>query len=106
RRDNLHRMTTAPASPSFAELPLSAPIQKALATKGYTTPSPIQAQAIPALVEGRDMIGIAQTGTGKTAAFALPILHRLTLKRVARTPRHPRTLILTPTRELAAQIGD
>ena len=63
---------------TFTELKLSAPLLQALATEGYETPTPIQAQAIPPLLEGRDLLGIAQTGTGKTAAFALPILQRLT----------------------------
>ena len=67
-------MTSSSSSVSFSSLALAAPLQRALADKGYTHPSPIQAQAIPALLEGRDMIGIAQTGTGKTAAFALPLL--------------------------------
>ena len=62
---------------TFASLALAAPIQRALSDKGYVTPSPIQARAIPSLLEGRDIVGIAQTGTGKTAAFALPLLHRL-----------------------------
>ncbi len=63
---------------TFTELKLSAPLLQALATEGYETPTPIQAQAIPPLLEGRDLLGIAQTGTGKTAAFALPLLQRLT----------------------------
>jgi len=90
----------------FSALPLAAPIQRALADKAYTHPSPIQAQAIPSLLEGRDLIGIAQTGTGKTAAFALPMLHLLSSNPVVRQPRFPRALILTPTRELAGQIAD
>ncbi len=79
---------------------------RALADKAYTHPSPIQAKAIPPLLEGRDLIGVAQTGTGKTAAFALPILHRLSAHPAPRVPRQPRALILTPTRELAVQIAD
>ncbi len=90
---------------SFASLQLAAPLQRALADKAYTHPSPIQARAIPPLLEGRDLIGVAQTGTGKTAAFALPILHRLAADPRPRTPRLPRALILTPTRELAVQIA-
>ena len=90
----------------FAELPLAAPIQKALAEKGYTTPSPIQAQAIPVLLEGRDLLACAQTGTGKTAAFALPILHRMTGDRRKLRRYEVRNLILTPTRELAVQVAD
>ena len=91
---------------TFSGLNLARPIQQALADKKYTVPSPIQAQAIPHLLEGRDLIGCAQTGTGKTAAFALPILHLLDAAPKQRAPRKPRVLILTPTRELAAQIGD
>jgi ATP-dependent RNA helicase RhlE len=92
--------------PRFSQLALSEPIQRALAQRSYEIPSPIQAKAIPPLLEGRDMIGIAQTGTGKTAAFALPLLQRLSAKHTPRTPRRPRALILTPTRELCVQIGD
>ena len=91
---------------TFASLNLSAPLQRALVEKAYTHPSPIQAQAIPPLLAGRDLIGCAQTGTGKTAAFALPILQRLTAQPRPRAPRRPRALILTPTRELAAQIDE
>ncbi len=91
---------------TFATLNLAAPILRALADKAYTHPSPIQAQAIPALLEGRDLIGCAQTGTGKTAAFALPILQRLSTHPLPRAARRPRALILTPTRELAAQIDE
>jgi ATP-dependent RNA helicase RhlE len=91
---------------TFASLNLSAPLLRALVEKAYTQPSPIQAQAIPPLLEGRDLIGCAQTGTGKTAAFALPILQRLAARPQPRTPRRPRALILTPTRELAAQIDE
>jgi len=92
---------------SFSSLGLSEPILRAVASEGYTTPTPIQAQAVPHVVAGRDMLGCAQTGTGKTAAFALPILHRLTS---AGSPpkgrgRRIRTLVLSPTRELAAQIA-
>nr|WP_188608243.1 DEAD/DEAH box helicase [Chelatococcus reniformis] len=90
----------------FTELGLSAPILTALADEGYTTPTPIQAQAIPFVLAGRDLMGIAQTGTGKTAAFALPIIHRLAEENVKAQPRTCRTLILSPTRELAGQIAD
>jgi ATP-dependent RNA helicase RhlE len=90
----------------FSDLPMGEPLQRALADKNYTEPSPIQAQAIPHLLQGRDMIGIAQTGTGKTAAFALPILKRLSEQPRPLTPKRPRALILAPTRELAVQIGD
>jgi len=91
---------------TFASLNLIAPILRALTDKAYRNPSPIQAQAIPPLLAGRDLIGCAQTGTGKTAAFALPILQGLTARPQPRTPGRPRALILTPTRELAAQIGE
>ncbi len=91
---------------SFSELGLAEPIQRALTAKNYAVPTPIQARAIPALLDGRDMLGIAQTGTGKTAAFALPIIHGLSKKGEKARPRSPRALILAPTRELAIQIGD
>ncbi len=93
----------------FSTLRLSNPVLRALADEGYATPTPIQAQAIPPVLEGRDLLGCAQTGTGKTAAFALPIIHRLHTAPVDKTRRGPvipRALILSPTRELAAQIGD
>jgi ATP-dependent RNA helicase RhlE len=87
-------------------MPLAAPLLQALAEKGYTLPSPIQARAIPVLLEGRDLLACAQTGTGKTAAFALPILHGIA-QRNRQTRRHEvRSLILTPTRELAVQVAD
>ena len=90
----------------FSSLNLAAPIAKALAAEGYTTPTPIQRQAIPLVLEGNDLLGIAQTGTGKTAAFALPILDMLARDTVERMKRTPRVLVLAPTRELAAQIAD
>jgi ATP-dependent RNA helicase RhlE len=90
----------------FAGLDLAQPILRAIADEGYTTPTPIQLQSIPPLLEGRDLLGIAQTGTGKTAAFALPLLHRLAQQRGAAKRGKPRALILAPTRELAGQIGD
>jgi ATP-dependent RNA helicase RhlE len=92
----------------FAELGLIDPIARAVAAEGYTEPTPIQAKAIPHVLAGRDLLGLAQTGTGKTAAFALPILQRLAAPGAAR-PRHARPircLVLTPTRELASQIGE
>lgn len=89
----------------FTSLGLSAPILKAIQEKGYDTPSPIQAQAIPAVIEGKDVMAAAQTGTGKTAAFTLPILQRLDNGQRVKG-NHVRALILTPTRELAAQIQD
>ncbi|GAC1486390.1 MAG: hypothetical protein NVS2B11_12180 [Acetobacteraceae bacterium] len=91
---------------SFAELGLATPILKALETEGYTTPTPIQAQSIPHVLLGRDVQGIAQTGTGKTAAFALPILHRLMEDRRPPIRRGCRVLVLSPTRELASQIAE
>ncbi|MGH6942589.1 MAG: DEAD/DEAH box helicase, partial [Geminicoccaceae bacterium] len=91
--------------PSFAELGLTPPLQRAVRTEKYATPTPIQAQAIPHLLKGRDLLGCAQTGTGKTAAFALPILQRLASDRRRPGPRACRALVLTPTRELAAQIA-
>ena len=91
---------------SFADLNLSQPILKALAAEGYEIPTPIQTQAIPLLLAGKDLLGIAQTGTGKTAAFALPILQKLSEKTERVAKGHCRALILSPTRELAAQIAD
>jgi len=90
----------------FTDFGLSQPILKALAAEGYETPTPIQAQAIPKVMSGRDLCGIAQTGTGKTAAFALPILHRLSEEPRSRLRRSCRVLVLSPTRELASQIAD
>ena len=91
---------------TFQELGLAAPLCAAVAAKGYTKPTPIQAQSIPALLEGRDLCGIAQTGTGKTAAFALPSLQRLAENPKMRPPGGCRMLVLSPTRELASQIAD
>ncbi len=101
-------------SMKFDDLKLSEPILRAVREEGYETPTPIQQGAIPIIATGRDLLGVAQTGTGKTAAFALPILHRLTTDArhataagAPRLSRRPiRCLVLTPTRELAAQIGD
>lgn len=87
---------------TFKDLKLKKELEDAIEKQGYTVPTPIQAKSIPGLLEGKDLIGIAQTGTGKTAAFTLPILHRMT----ERYPRIIKTLVLAPTRELAAQIGD
>jgi ATP-dependent RNA helicase RhlE len=91
---------------NFSDLGLTEVLLRALEREGYETPTPIQAQAIPPLLAGRDLLGIAQTGTGKTAAFALPILQRLLADRRRPTPFTTRALILAPTRELAAQIAD
>jgi len=82
------------------------PLQRAVAEEGYTTPTPIQEQSIPHLLEGKDLLGCAQTGTGKTAAFTLPLLQEMSATNYTPPRGRPRALILTPTRELAAQIGD
>jgi ATP-dependent RNA helicase RhlE len=91
---------------SFHELGLADPLRRALDTENHVAPTPIQAQAIPHLLEGRDLLGVAQTGTGKTAAFVLPILHRLAEEKANLEPRMVRALILAPTRELVVQIGE
>ena len=90
--------------PNFSDFGLAVPILRALAAEGYTTPTPIQIQAIPKALDGRDLCGIAQTGTGKTAAFALPLLQRLADRPRPTSARRCRVLVLTPTRELASQI--
>ncbi len=92
--------STSVASPSFGDLALLPAVLSAVESQGYKEPSPIQAKTIPALLEGRDMLGQAQTGTGKTAAFALPLLSRLDISR-----REPQVLVLAPTRELAQQVA-
>ena len=91
---------------TFESLALSEPIQRALREREYTTPSPIQEQTIPYVLEGHDVMGCAQTGTGKTAAFALPILEHLDKNPRKRTPKSPRVLVIAPTRELAIQIEE
>lgn len=91
---------------TFKELNISEPILKALINKKYETPTPIQEQAIPVALEGRDLLGIAQTGTGKTAAFAIPIIQQLDSLPSKPRRREIQALILTPTRELAIQIGE
>src|SRR6476619_8248808 len=88
---------------SFLDLGLSEPITRALVDEQYATPTPIQAQTIPHVLATRDVVGIAQTGTGKTAAFALPILQRISAPGVRAQPRTCRVLVLSPTRELSAQ---
>ena len=88
----------------FENLNIIDPLQRALIKEGYSTPTPIQAQAIPHLLKGEDLMGIAQTGTGKTAAFVLPVLQKMTETKKAARPGVPRALVLAPTRELAAQI--
>ena len=87
---------------TFSDLGLSPELLRAVADKGYETPTPIQVQAIPAVLSGRDVLAGAQTGTGKTAGFVLPLLQKLG----AAEGRAPRALVLTPTRELAYQISD
>ncbi|CUW47185.1 DEAD/DEAH box helicase [Novacetimonas hansenii] len=91
---------------TFADLHLAEPLLRALNEEGYTTPTPIQAGAIPYLLQGRDLLGLAQTGTGKTAAFALPILNHLLTSKGRAHPKGARALVLAPTRELASQIAD
>jgi len=94
-------MSKSATPPTFAAMNLAPPLLKAVEDVGYEQPSPIQAEAIPALLEGHDLLGQAQTGTGKTAAFALPLLSRLDLGR-----REPQILVLAPTRELAIQVAE
>jgi ATP-dependent RNA helicase RhlE len=91
----------------FSELLLSAPILEAIRAEGYTVATPIQAQAIPVILTGKDVLGCAQTGTGKTAAFAAPIIHKLSIaaRGMGKTIHRPRCLVLCPTRELATQIA-
>ena len=92
---------------TFTELNLIRPILKAVTQEGYSTPTPIQERAIPTVLKGRDILGVAQTGTGKTAAFAIPILQNLVLARRRGEPKTgTEVLVLTPTRELAAQVGE
>src|SRR3954467_6947047 len=91
---------------SFQDFGLAEPIARALSEENYVTPTPIQAQTIPTALTGRDVVGIAQTGTGKTASFALPILHRLLEHRIKPQPKTARVLVLSPTRELSGQILD
>jgi ATP-dependent RNA helicase RhlE len=91
---------------SFQDFGLAEPISRALKEENYLTPTPIQTQTIPLAITGRDVVGIAQTGTGKTAAFALPILHRILENRIRPQPKTCRVLVLSPTRELSGQILD
>ena len=91
---------------SFDSLDLCPELLSAIATQGYTTPTPIQAQAIPVIFEGCDLLAGAQTGTGKTAAFALPIVQMLSEVNPRKKHRIPRALVLVPTRELAAQVSE
>src|SRR6202012_1659131 len=99
-------MKDTPFLTSFQDFGLADVIARALREENYVTPTPIQAQTIPMALTGRDIVGIAQTGTGKTAAFALPILHRLLQNRLRPQPKSCRVLVLSPTRELSGQILD
>ena len=94
------------AGDPFFELGIAPSIVDDIAAQGLTVPTPIQRDAIPVILEGRDLIGLAQTGTGKTAAYLLPLLHGLLQKRKASTPRSTSILVLVPTRELAYQVSD
>lgn len=91
---------------SFSDLGLAEPLLRAISDQGYKTPTPIQAQAIPMVLKGKDLLASAQTGTGKTAAFVLPLLHNLFLQKARAMSNHALILIVTPTRELAAQIQE
>src|SRR5215468_9409611 len=91
---------------SFSQLGLIPALERAVAGEGYVEPTPIQARAIPHVLAGRDMMGLAQTGTGKTAAFALPILQRLAADSSGAGPKTVKALVLAPTRELALQIAE
>src|SRR5260370_9144166 len=90
---------------SFADLGLAEPLLRALEAAKYTVPTPIQARTIPALLQGRDVLAVAQTGTGKTAAFALPVLQQLAASKEPAPPKSPRALVLAPTRDLAVHIA-
>jgi ATP-dependent RNA helicase RhlE len=99
-------LSPLPQASAFAAFGLRVPVLRAVAAEGYTTPTPIQVQAIPHVLQGRDLLGCAQTGTGKTAAFALPLLHRMSDPAQTKRRVGPRVLVLAPTRELAVQIAD
>ena len=106
-KNSLSNEITSSGEITFASLNLAQPLMRAIADAGYTTPTPVQAQAIPLVLAGGDLLAGAQTGTGKTAGFTLPILHLLTAKPVvSQRPGRPRCLILVPTRELAAQVEE
>ena len=94
------------SDPEFTDFKLLKSLQKAIAAEQFRVPTPIQAEAIPKILDGRDLIGIAQTGTGKTAAFAVPILNGLGKNKRPQIAKTPRVLVLAPTRELVAQIAD
>ncbi|MGP0566667.1 MULTISPECIES: DEAD/DEAH box helicase [unclassified Nitrospina] len=102
----MNTVLTAPSAEGFASLNLIHPILRSLEEEQYQTPTPIQAESIPHLLQGRDLLGCAQTGTGKTAAFALPLLQRLAESNTVPGPKGARALILAPTRELAVQIEE
>ncbi len=104
RRGSAHKEETQVPFSTFDGLGLAEPLRLALRTENYAKPTPIQVQAIPLLIQGKDLLGIAETGTGKTAAFALPILQRLSQQHLPRAQGAPHALILAPTRELASQI--
>src|SRR5690606_29136100 len=91
---------------TFETLGLAPALLRALSEQGYTSPTPIQAEAIPLVLAGHDLLGGAQTGTGKTAAFGLPLLQRLSARTPPKGPRKPRALVLVPTRELAVQVEE
>ena len=105
QKQEVQQPSEVPAT-TFAALQLTAPLLKALADEGYDVPTPIQTLAIPHVLAGRDLFGCAQTGTGKTAAFALPLIERLIANRTTLQPRRCRVLVLAPTRELAGQIHE
>src|SRR5690606_22371216 len=100
------RLTRSESHMLFEDLGLSPALLRALSETGYTTPTPIQAQAIPPALNGEDILGAAQTGTGKTAAFGLPLLQKMAKMTPVKGPRKPRALVLVPTRELAVQVAD
>lgn len=104
--DNSHQKADCARMLKFNELKLIPTLLENLSLAGYESPTPIQAAAIPSLLEGHDLLGIAQTGTGKTAAFTLPMLQKLSGRNFSLTPCEPRSLILAPTRELASQIKE
>ena len=101
----MQRQSGHMSAPTFSSLGLLPSLAQAAADQGFATPSPIQQQAIPVVLQGADLLATAQTGSGKTAAFALPLLQRLQTGPV-HTPRRVRALVLVPTRELAAQVGE
>ena len=91
---------------NFEDLGLNEAVLRGVTTQGFTTPTPIQSALSPAAMEGRDCVGLSQTGSGKTAAFVLPLLHKIAEEEQSAGPRHCRALIVAPTRELAMQILD